>query len=218
MIVVICGPGGVGKGSIVRRLVAQDPRLRLSRSWTTRSRRSGEDESAYVWADREAFLARLEAGGFLEHDEFLGNLYGTPVPASANEANEAGTSGSGSGTGAGRSGRDRPGGSEPACDDLFEINLQGAEQIRTRYSDALVLFVVAPSPAVQESRLRLRGDDENHIQRRLALADAEESRGRALADHVVVNDDLDRAVAEVAGILVGLRGSSPAHPPEPEAH
>ncbi len=178
MILVLSGPGGVGKGTVVRRLLEMDPRLRLSRSWTTRARRPGEPADDYRFVDRGVFEAQLARGGFLEHDEFLGNLYGTPVPDTLDD---------------------------PDHDLLLEINVQGAEQVRHHRPDALVVFLVAPSREVQEARLRVRGDAEDHVAQRLAIADAEEEKGRVLADAVVVNDDLDRAVAEVAGILASRR-------------
>ena len=178
MILVLSGPGGVGKGTVVRRLLQIDPQLRLSRSWTTRPRRPGEPDDAYTFVDRATFEAQLARGGFLEYDEFLGNLYATPVPDTLDD---------------------------PDHDLLLEINVQGAEQVRRHRPDALVVLLVAPSREVQEARLRVRGDDEEHVARRLALADAEEAKGRALADAIVVNDDLDRAVAEVAGILDSRR-------------
>ncbi len=181
MILVLSGPGGVGKGTVVRRLLEVDPTLRLSRSWTTRPRRAGEDEDAYTFVDPPTFEAQLARGGFLEFDEFLGNLYGTPVPDSLND---------------------------PDHDLVLEINVQGAEQVRRERQDALVVLLVAPSKEVQEARLRARGDDDEHVAQRLAIAEAEEVKGRALADAVVVNDDLERAVAEVAGILATRRTGS----------
>jgi guanylate kinase len=88
---------------------------------------------------------------------------------------------------------------------LLEIDVQGAAQVKARHPDAVVVFVEAPSRAAQEARLRARGDREELIATRLAGAPAEEEAGRALADHRVVNDDLDRAVDEVAAILESHR-------------
>ena len=178
MIFVLSGPGGVGKGTVVQRLLEVDPHLRLSRSWTTRPRRPGEGEDAYTFVDGPTFEAHRARGGFLEFDEFLGNLYGTPVPDTLDD---------------------------PDHDLLLEINVQGAEQVRRHQPDALVVLLVAPSREVQEARLRARGDDDEHVAQRLAIADAEEVKGRALADAVIVNDDLGRAVAEVAGIIARRR-------------
>ena len=174
------GPGGVGKGTVVARLLEMVPDLQLSRSWTTRARRPGEPEDAYVFVDRPAFEAHLAAGGFLEWNEFPANnaLYGTPVI-------------------------------EPGDRDvLLEIELNGARQVKARYPDSLLIFIVAPSRAVQEARLRQRGDDESSVERRLALGEVEQEEGEALADHVVVNDDLERAAAQVAGIIVAHRAGS----------
>lgn len=158
------------------RLRQRMPDLWVSRSWTTRSRRPGEPADAYTFADREKFLANAEAGGFLEWAELAANneLYGTPWPEAPDDA-----------------------------DVLLEIDLQGAAQVRERHPEAVVILVVAPSADVQADRMRARGDGEDHVAARVALGLEEERKGRALADHVVVNDDLDRAVEEVAGILIG---------------
>jgi guanylate kinase len=178
MIVVLSGPGGVGKGTIVRRLVAADPMLWLSRSWTTRVQRPGEPDDAYVFADRREFEGRLRSGGFLEHTEFLDNYYGTPVPQAP-----------------------------PGFDVLLEIEVDGAEQIRSSHPEALLVFVLPPSRQEQERRLRERGDPEEKVRERLRKADDEEPIGKAMADHVVINDDLDRTVAEIVKIISSHRQS-----------
>jgi guanylate kinase len=89
---------------------------------------------------------------------------------------------------------------------VFEIEVQGAQAVRARYPDAVLIFIKPPSRADQERRLRSRGDDDETIQKRLRKAEAEEEVGHRLADHVVINDDLERAVAEVAGIVEKHRG------------
>jgi len=174
----VSGPGGVGKGTVVNRLVELDPNLWLSRSWTTRPRRPGEPDDAYTFVDRETFLARVAAGGFVEYTEFPGNghLYGTPT-------------------------LEPP----PGRDVVLEIEVNGAQQVKARYPEAVVVLVVAPSREAQEARLRARGDDEAHIAQRLAISLEEERIGRAIADAVVVNDEVDRAARAVAGILEGYR-------------
>jgi guanylate kinase len=176
VIVVLAGPGGVGKGTIAARLVAADPQLWLSRSWTTREQRVGEPDDAYVFVSRADFEARLAAAGFLEHAEFLGNLYGTPTP----EAPE-----------------DR--------DVLLEIEVQGARQVKERFPDALFLVVLPPSPEEQERRLRGRGDPEDKVRQRLAKAAEEVDAAAELGAVEVVNDDLDRCVEEILGIIAAAR-------------
>lgn len=96
---------------------------------------------------------------------------------------------------------------------MLEIDVNGAETIRRRIPEALVVLLVPPSPHDQEARLRGRGDDEEHVRARLAMAAEEEARGRSIADAVVVNDHLERAVEEVAAIVErrrreGLQGSA----------
>jgi guanylate kinase len=168
----------VGKGTLVARLLGLRDGLWLSRSWTTRSRRPWEPENAYVFATRDEFMGRVSSGGFVEWTEFAGNgqLYGTPTM-----------------------------GPPTGSDVVLEIDLDGASQVKRRYPDAELVFISVPSVEVQAERLRRRGDDEASIEKRLLVGAEEERLGRAMADHVVVNDDLERAAAELAGIIDSCR-------------
>ena len=181
MIFVVSGPGGVGKGTIVDELVSRDPRLHLSRSWTTRGQRPGEPDSAYVFTTPAEFEARVEAGGFLEWTEFLGNYYGTPVPEEVFLDPDT------------------------DADLVLEIEVDGAQQVLRRHPDAILIFVLPPSRDEQERRLRNRGDAGDRVLARLRKAELEEPIGRALADHVVVNDDLEQTIDELAAIIESER-------------
>ncbi|MGO9197686.1 MAG: guanylate kinase [Acidimicrobiales bacterium] len=179
MIFVVVGPGGVGKGTVIRELLARDPKLWLSRSWTTRRQRPGEPDDAYFFVDTETFNQRVASGGFLEWAPVLDHLYGTPIPEPP-----------------------------PGSDVLLEIDVKGARQVLERHPDATCILVLAPSVAVQAARLAARGDSEEHARRRIALGELEEDEGRRLATYVVVNDDLDSAVAQLSAIIDAARSAS----------
>jgi guanylate kinase len=174
--IIISGPGGVGKSTIANRLVARDPRLWLSCSWTTRQRRDGESDSAYHFVGVEEFRRHIAAEGFLEWTEFLGNLYGTPLP-------------------------------EPVAgsDVVLEIEVDGAQQVKAQRPDAILIFVLPPTRTEQERRLRQRGDRADTVADRLRKAESEEPVGLELADHVLVNDNLDDTIDELLRIIDGAR-------------
>jgi guanylate kinase len=176
VIIVVSGPGGVGKGTIVSALVERDPQLWLSRSWTTRARRPSESDDAYVFTDTATFEQRIASGGFLEWTEFLGQYYGTPTPDV-----------------------------DDGRDVVLEIEVDGAQQVKKLHPDAFLLFVLPPSRDEQERRLRGRGDPGDKVLARLKKAEVEEPIGMALADHVVVNDDLETTIAEMLSIINAAR-------------
>jgi len=178
IIVIVSGPGGAGKGTIVEALVQRDERLWLSRSWTTRPQRDAEPDHAYVFVSRAQFEQRIAENGFLEWTEFLGNLYGSPTPDLNSNA-----------------------------DIVLEIELDGAQQVKRAHPEAIVVFVQPPSREEQERRLLGRGDPEHHVVERLRKAVEEEQLGAKLSDMVVVNDDLERAVAEIQSIISAARAA-----------
>jgi guanylate kinase len=185
---VLAGPSGVGKGTVGKRLRDRVPDLVWSVSWTTRPPRPGEvDGVDYHFVTPEAFRAEAAERGFLESFEVYGDLKGTPA-GPVLDALAAGR------------------------DVLVEIDVQGALAVRQRLPQALLVFVKAPSREVQRQRLLQRAGDDPvqlaEIEGRLAAAAAEEAQADRF-DHVVVNDDVDRAAAEVAGILTARRASGP---------
>lgn len=176
IVVVLSGPGGAGKGTVARAVAQADADLVLSRSWTTRPPRAEDAGDDYVFVDEPTFRARIDEDGFLEWAEFLGNLYGSPRP-------EAGST----------------------ADLLLEIELQGARQVLERAPGSTLILLLPPSEEEQAARLRARGDDEAHVAKRLAKGREEAAEGRKIAHYVVVNEDLETAIAEVRGIIEGLR-------------
>lgn len=181
---VITGPSGVGKGTLVARLLGRHPRLWLSVSATTRVPRAGEEEGRhYFFLERGEFERQVAAGGFLEWAEFAGNLYGTPrAPVERRLA--AG---------------------QPV---LLEIELEGARQVRRSFPAAFQVLIKPPSFAELERRIRGRGtDSEEAIARRLERARIE-LQAEEEFDAVLVNGNLDQAVDELEALMdLGARRS-----------
>jgi guanylate kinase len=177
LLVVISGPSGVGKDTVIHRLLELDPRLVYSVSGTTRRPRPGEkpDEN-YTFLSREQFQELVSKGAFLEHATYNGNLYGT-FRERVERARDAGH------------------------DVVLKIDVQGAEQVRGLVPDAVSVFVVAPSEAELERRRVQRGSESQHdLESRREIA-AREMAQASHYDHVVTNDDVERAAREIEGVI-----------------
>jgi guanylate kinase len=186
---LVTAPSGAGKTSLVRALLKDHPNIRFSISYTTRKQRPNEkDAHDYHFVDKAEFQRMVAAGEFLEHAQVFDNYYGTSRKTV--EAEMA----------AGR-------------DILLEIDWQGAAQVRLLMPEAVSVFVLPPSRAELERRLRTRGTDSDEvIARRLKDAVGDMSHWREF-DYVVVNDDFDHALSELAGIVTGRGQPSRADRP-----
>ncbi len=194
LLIVLCGPSGVGKTTLARRLMAKHPAIDFSVSYTTRSPRDGEREGVdYNFVDVEAFEAMREEGAFAEWARVHGNFYGT-ARSTIEEA--------------WRQNRDV----------IFDIDYQGARQLDEAYPvETVSILVTPPSLAELEDRLRSRGTDaEDVIVRRLDKARHELAVWR-MYDYVVENDDLDRAAGQIASIFEASRLQTFLHAAELQA-
>jgi len=180
-LLIVSAPSGAGKTSLVRALIEQTPDVVVSVSHTTRPRRPGEQDGVnYHFVEPARFEAMVAQGAFLEHAEVFGNRYGTARETVTREL------------GAGR-------------DVILEIDWQGARQVRRLMPEAVSIFVLPPSHAELERRLRGRGTEgEETIRLRMNAAVAEMSHYHEY-DFVVVNDDFPRAVADLQAIVRSCR-------------
>jgi guanylate kinase len=178
---IVAAPSGAGKSSLVNAVLAEDPRLRLSISYTTRAPRPGEANGReYHFVDRDAFLAMAAAGDFLESAEVHGNYYAT----SQRQIEEIRASG---------------------CDAVLEIDWQGAQQVRRIFPDAIGIFILPPSREALRERLVARGQDTpTVIERRLAAAEDEMSHV-AEFDYAIINNDFDEARRDLAAVIRAAR-------------
>lgn len=178
-IFVLSGPGGVGKGTVVARLLETTDGLWLSRSWTTRDRRPGEAHDAYVFVSQQQFRDHVAAGGFLEWVEFLDYLQGTPLPQPPE-----------------------------GHDVLFEIDVAGAKQIKEMYPEAVLIFIDAPTAQEQRRRLESRGDNAERVQQRLDTAIAERAAAKELDCLEIINDDIELTTERLRDVIEQARSES----------
>jgi guanylate kinase len=181
LLYIVSAPSGAGKSSLVTAAIADDPRLVLSISYTTRPPRPGEqDGREYHFVDRAAFGRMLEAGDFLESAEVHGNYYATSQKQIADAL------------GAGR-------------DVVLEIDWQGAEQVRRAFPDAVGIFILPPSMAELRKRLVTRGQDPESVIRQRLDAAAEEMSHAAEFDYAIINKDFDEAKRDFLAVVRAAR-------------
>ena len=181
--IVMCGPSGVGKGTLINRLMADFPgKFGFSVSHTTRAPRPGETDGVhYNFVEKSAMEADIADGKFLEHAHVHENIYGTSLAAVEAVATKG-----------------------QVC--VLDIDVQGAEIVKKSTLDALFVFIAPPSMEELEKRLRGRGTEkEESIQKRLANAAGEMAKTEVTGFFhlVIINDDLDRAYGELKTVVIG---------------
>ena len=180
-LILISAPSGAGKTSLVKSVLDADTEIVVCVSHTTRAMRNGErDGENYYFVEDAEFDRMIAAGAFLEHADIFGKRYGS----ARHEVDRCRADGK---------------------DVILEIDWQGADQVRGRLADAVSIFILPPSIAELEKRLRGRGQDSaDAIQRRLAEAKTDMTQA-ARYDYLVVNDDFDRAQSELLSIIQSTR-------------
>ncbi len=178
---IVAAPSGAGKTTLVGRLLAEDPHVQHSVSFTTRAPRPGEQSGReYQFIDVQRFLAMRERGEFAEWAEVHDNFYGTSRTWLEQRMQEG-------------------------CDMLLEIDWQGAQQMRRQFPEAVSVFILPPSIAELEQRLRRRGADSEDVIARLVAGALGEMRHVDEFDFVIINNDLDVALGELKAAVRASR-------------
>jgi guanylate kinase len=184
-IVVISGPSGVGKSTICKRIVDEfKDRLYLSISATTRNRKTGEQDGVdYFFVSEEEFKKQFKAGNFLECAEVFGNFYGTPKDKVIQALGQGKIV-------------------------LLEIDVKGAKAVKKLYPDAVLIFIMPPRQQELQQRILTRGrDEQTEVETRLAGANTEIEQGWLSYDFVIINDELESAVAETIQTIKNAIGA-----------
>ena len=190
LLIILSSPSGAGKSTLAQRLMAWDTTLAFSVSATTRDPRPGETDGVeYVFKSKAEFEAMVTSGDMLEHAEVFGNFYGTPKAPVVEAMNAGG-------------------------DTLFDIDWQGGQQVRrsTLANDVVSIFILPPSIAALEARLRKRAQDSDAVIADRMAKSRDEISHWAEYDYVIVNNDLDKAEAELTTILMAERARADRQP------
>ena len=184
MLIVLSGPSGTGKDTVLREVVSKDRTLNLSVSATTRSPREGEvDGKDYYFINEKNFLSMVKDGKFLEYAKYCGNYYGTPF-SEVDGLLDAGK------------------------DVILEIEIDGGCQVKKRCPEAVSIFIVPPSIGVLRQRILNRGiDNINNMEDRLEIA-KKELKFASKYDYIVVNDNLEECVLNILSIINSERMKS----------
>ena len=178
---IVAAPSGAGKSSIVNAVLARDPQLRLSISFTSRAARPGERHAQhYHFVSADEFQTMIDAGDFFEHARVHGDWKGTARQSVEPQL---------------KAGRDV----------LLEIDWQGARQVRAKIPDAVSVFILPPSRAALEQRMRKRGQDSDEVIAQRLAAAREEMSHYGEFDYVIVNEDFETAVDEMCSIFTASR-------------
>lgn len=182
LLLVLSAPSGAGKTTLARRLEKEFPRAEFSISYTTRDPRGQEQDGVdYHFVDARTFLQMVDRGEFLEHAEVHGNYYGTSRGLVDRTLTSRGLA-------------------------VFDIDVQGGLKIKSKFPDAVLVFILPPSMSELERRLRGRGtDEEETIHRRLLAARIEIERGLESYDYLIINDELPRAFDELKSVVIAER-------------